>query len=241
MNRYLFCSPMSPGLRPVEHPCGPGSGMAELHQGILVNPQRSSASVGRGDNTQSSPALRRAEAFLLMTGIETSFPGAQSYPEDVRSFERVPCAHLSTQSAPNIIEDFRGLRNWCGDRDSAAHCGNCERASLPEAVCFTSMEMNAARLNVPNQDCALSSIWRHDGCAYCHHEDIARRGSTGCKSLMILGPTQLRPQMCGRSSLTAVLATRLPTSIPGCPIEPTGWGILLATQESLGGRARPRR
>jgi hypothetical protein len=56
-----------------------------VDQGILVDAKRSSARVGRGDNAQPVPALRRAEALLLVTWFETGLPGAQSNLEDVGS------------------------------------------------------------------------------------------------------------------------------------------------------------
>jgi hypothetical protein len=44
-----------------------------VDQGVLVDAQRSSASVMRSYDAQPAPALRRREAFLFMSRIEIGF------------------------------------------------------------------------------------------------------------------------------------------------------------------------
>ena len=54
-----------------------------VHQSVLVDAQRSSSSVGRGDDAQHAPTFRHAEAPLLMAGLEPGLRGAQPDLEDV--------------------------------------------------------------------------------------------------------------------------------------------------------------
>ena len=53
-------------LRELVHQVLPGVEHGRVHQGVLVDAQRSFASVRRGDDAQPVPALRRAEASLLI-------------------------------------------------------------------------------------------------------------------------------------------------------------------------------
>ena len=56
---------LSPGRELVDHVL-PWVQHGRVHQGVLVDAQRSFATVRRGDDAQAVPALRRAEAFLLI-------------------------------------------------------------------------------------------------------------------------------------------------------------------------------
>jgi hypothetical protein len=77
---------VEPGASPlrklVDHVL-PGVEQGRVNQGVLVDAQRSSAGVERGDDAQSAPALRRGEAFLFMSRIEIDLGWAQPDLEEM--------------------------------------------------------------------------------------------------------------------------------------------------------------
>jgi hypothetical protein len=80
--------------------------MPEYSQGVLMDAQRSLASVGRSDDAKPAPALRRAEAFLLVTGIDPRLPGPQSDLEDMRPVgpRRIGLAVAKAASGGHALE-----------------------------------------------------------------------------------------------------------------------------------------
>jgi hypothetical protein len=87
----------SPWRKLVNHVLA-GAQQGRVHEGVLVDAQRSSPGVGRCDDAQSVPALRCAEAFLLLAGLEPCLRRAQPDLEDVRPV-RPRCIPLAVENA----------------------------------------------------------------------------------------------------------------------------------------------
>src|SRR6266849_6510892 len=73
---HLSLHEVEPGAAPrcelVEHVL-PGVEHRRVQKGVLVDSKRSSSTVRRGDDAERAAPFRRAEAFLLLAGLEPSF------------------------------------------------------------------------------------------------------------------------------------------------------------------------
>ena len=84
-------------------------GLVEVVRRFLTSSdlaQRASMSVGRGDDAQHTPTLRRAEALLLMAGLEPSFRCAQPDLKNVRPVgpRRIRFAVANAASGGHALE-----------------------------------------------------------------------------------------------------------------------------------------